>query len=132
MVAASISRGNRHPSDAEVGSQQWTTTAAAAGQTAGIPRIDRRLHRQSHGIQTRSVANDKSELSPPNITSTTQYIQLKQILEPPINSAILPNASCSQMYFRHKRFKLPWHNTRTAITTLFGRNTSYQHRHKKS
>ncbi|XP_011307068.1 calcium/calmodulin-dependent protein kinase type 1 isoform X2 [Fopius arisanus] len=130
MVAASISRGHRHTSDAEAGTQQWTTSATGAG----ILRTDRPLHRQSNGIQ-RGSGPDKSESSPSDV-GNTKYIQLKQIIEPPINPTTLPNASCSQLYFRHKRFKLPWHNTRTAITTLFGRNTSYpvrkQHRHKKS
>lgn len=134
MVAASISRGHGDPSDAEAGTQQRATASTTAASQAG-PRIDRPLHRKPNGIPTGSIAN-KSESSPSNNNiGCTKQLQLKQILEP-INPPTLPNASCSQMYFRHKRFKLPWHNTRTALTTLFGKNNSYpvrkQHRHKKS
>ncbi|XP_043282627.1 calcium/calmodulin-dependent protein kinase type 1 isoform X2 [Venturia canescens] len=157
MVAASISRGYGHPSDATNGPKQRSsaateaaataaaTTAAAAATTttAAGPRIDRPLHRQPN-VTNRTVLIT----SPPPSQSNNRdnnVLQIKDIKESPRSTpnllaaaAASPNLSTlptnTQLYLRNKRFKL-WGNTRTALSTLFRTNVSHlrrQRKHKKS
>lgn len=155
MVAASISRGYGHPSDATNGPKQRSsaaTEAAAAAATAAAattaaataaagPRIDRPLHRQPN-VTNRTVLI-KSQPSPQSNNRDNNVLQAKDIKESPRSTPNLlatasPNLSTlptnTQLYLRNKRFKL-WGNTRTALSTLFRTNVSHlrrQRKHKKS
>ena len=147
MVAASISRGYGHTSDAATGAEQRpaatattaATTAAAAATTATAatgPRIDRPLHRQPN-VATRSVASQSQQSSPSN--RIPAHLQLKQIIEPqrstanllaPISPTLATLPNNTQLYLRNKRFRL-WGSTRTALSTLFRTNVSYLRRQRK-
>lgn len=126
MVAASISRGHGHSSDAAAGPQQ---RSSAAG-----PRVDRPLYRQPHAAAGSIASQPQSSSQNPG---ANDQLQLKINSEPPIS---LPNLVASNppfqgvpsspLYLRNKRFKL-WGNTRTALSTLFQSNVSYLRRHRK-
>ncbi|XP_051164923.1 calcium/calmodulin-dependent protein kinase type 1 isoform X2 [Leptopilina boulardi] len=143
MVAASISCGHGHQADATFGTQQRTSTSAAATTAAARHRVDRPLHRQPHA----ATGSIQSQSSSQNI-GTTDQLQLKINSESPtlLSNLVATNshhhhhhphfqgATSSPLYLRNKRFKL-WGNTRTALSTLFQSNVSYlrrQRKHKKS
>ncbi|KAK0168909.1 hypothetical protein PV327_002666 [Microctonus hyperodae] len=157
MVAASISRGYGHTSDAEVGAEQWKSNAAATSPSsspsatpiATRPRIDRPLHRQPKVITNRAVASQSNSLSSKH-GHVEKHMQLKQNYDSvrlttnhhiqPITTIASETTSLSVAPCIDTktclRKKMPWANTRTALTTLFRKNTNYpnkkQRRHTKN
>ncbi|KAK0075429.1 hypothetical protein PV326_011601, partial [Microctonus aethiopoides] len=161
----SISRGYGHTSDAEVGAEQWKSNATAAAAAAAAatspssspsatpiatrPRIDRPLHRQPKVIANRTIASQSNSLSSKH-GHVEKHMQLKQNYDSvrlttnhhiqPMTTIATETTSLSVAPCIDTktclRKKMPWANTRTALTTLFRKNTNYpnkkQRRHTKN